>query len=104
MLGSGGLYEWDLNDQGKDVSVRAAGTAVVTDATYARDLALSGIGIAYGFEPLVRSDIREGRLKWVLPDSAVEEDGMFLYYPRRASMAPKLRAFIDIARRLASGR
>ena len=103
MLGSGGLYEWDLSDNGGDVSVRTTGTAVVTDATYARDLALSGIGIAYIFEPLVRSDIREGRLKWVLPDSAVEEDGLFLYYPRRASMAPKLRAFIDIARR-ASGR
>ncbi|WP_280952518.1 LysR substrate-binding domain-containing protein [Neorhizobium huautlense] len=69
--------------------MRAAGTAVVTDATYARDLALSGIGIAYILEPLVSSDIRKGRLKWVLPDSAVEEDGLFLYYPRRASMAPK---------------
>lgn len=80
---------WDLSDQGKDVSVRTTGTAVVTDPTCARDLALPGIGIAYGFEPLVSSDIREGRLKWVLPDSAVEEDGLFLYYPRRARHGAK---------------
>ncbi|OHV76020.1 LysR family transcriptional regulator [Rhizobium sp. LCM 4573] len=98
MLGSGGLYEWEVVDQGRDVSVHTAGTAVVTDATYARDLALSGVGIAYIFEPLVRHDIREGRLKWLLPETAVEEDGLFLYYPRRASLAPKLRAFIEVAR------
>jgi hypothetical protein len=24
---------------------------------------------------------------------------LFLYYPRRASLAPKLRAFIDVARK-----
>jgi DNA-binding transcriptional LysR family regulator len=30
--------------------------------------------------------------------AAVEEPGLYLYYPRRAALAPKLRAFIDIAR------
>jgi DNA-binding transcriptional LysR family regulator len=29
----------------------------------------------------------------------VEDDGAFLYYPRRASLAPKLRAFIDVAKK-----
>ena len=28
----------------------------------------------------------------------VHEPGLFLYFPRRASEAPKLRAFIDVAR------
>ncbi len=39
-----------------------------------------------------------GRLTPVLPETAIEEPGLFLYYPRRAAMAPKLRAFIDTAR------
>lgn len=98
LLASGSFYEWDLSEGGKPVSFRTSGTAVITDATFARDLALAGVGIAYIFEPLVRSDIREKRLHWVLPETAIEEPGLFLYFPQRASQAPKLRAFIDAAR------
>ncbi len=98
LTGSGGVYDWELNDDGKLVEVRTSGTTLVTDASHARDLALAGIGIAYIFEPLVRRHIREGRLKWILPQTAIEEDGLYLYYPRRASLAPKLRAFVDVAK------
>ncbi len=102
-IGSGGIYEWELSDKRKGVAVKTSGTALVTDPTHARDLARAGVGIAYTLEPLVRSDIREGRLKWILPSTAVNEDGLFLYYPRRASLAPKLRAFIDAAKGLGLG-
>jgi DNA-binding transcriptional LysR family regulator len=95
LLGSGALYEWELKDGDHEAVVTTRGTAIVTDATYARDLALAGVGIAYIFEPLVRSDLREGRLLRLLPASSVEEDGLFLYFPQRAQLAPKLRAFID---------
>jgi DNA-binding transcriptional LysR family regulator len=60
-------------------------------------LALAGAGIAYVLEPLARRYLREGSLNWLLPQTAIEHDGLFLYYPRRASLAPKLRAFIDVA-------
>lgn len=98
LIGSGALYNWELNQDGRDVEVRTSGTTTVTDATHARDLALAGVGIAYLFEPMVRWHIRDGQLKQVLSHTAIEEDGLFLYYPRRASLAPKLRAFIDAAR------
>ena len=98
MLGAGALYEWDLRAADQDISVNVNGTAVLTDASFARDFALTGIGIAYIFEPLVRKDLREGRLRWVLPEAFIEEQGLFLYFPRRAALAPKLRAFIDVAR------
>ena len=98
LLASGGIYAWELREDGEDVSVRVTGTTLVNDATYARDLALAGIGIAYVFEPLVRKEIRDGTLRWILPQAAIEEPGLFLYFPRRASEAPKLRAFIQVAR------
>jgi DNA-binding transcriptional LysR family regulator len=98
LLASGGIYAWELREDGEDVSVRVTGTTLVNDATYARDLALAGVGIAYVFEPLVRKEIRDGTLRWVLPQAAIEEPGLFLYFPRRASEAPKLRAFIQVAR------
>ncbi len=95
---TGGTYTWEVLDGGRDSAVATRGTARVTDPLLALDLALAGVGIAYLFEPLVRRHIREGALRWLLPDSAIEEPGLFLYFPRRASEAPKLRAFIDAAR------
>jgi DNA-binding transcriptional LysR family regulator len=102
-VGSGGIVDWELMHAKKRMAVKAAGTALVTDPTHAVDLALAGIGIAYTIEPLVRRHIREGNLKWLLPQAAIEHDGLFLYYPRRASLAPKLRAFIDVAKEVLAG-
>jgi DNA-binding transcriptional LysR family regulator len=95
---SGSLYEWHVVDDGKETRVAVNGAAVVTDAMAARDLALAGVGIAYVPEPMVREELRAGRLKWLLPDAASKEDGLFVYFPRRASMSPKMRAFIDAIR------
>ena len=100
LVRSGGLYRWDLNEDGKDIVVETRGTAVVSDSLAAIDLALAGVGLAYVFEPLVRADLAAGRLVQVLAKTAIEEPGLFLYFPRRASMAPKLRAFIDTAQEI----
>jgi DNA-binding transcriptional LysR family regulator len=98
LLASGSLYEWDVTDGERQVTVQTTGTAVITDSTFARELAIAGIGIAYIFEPLVRTDLSEKRLRWVLPQASLQEDGLFVYFPRRAALAPKLRAFIDAFR------
>jgi DNA-binding transcriptional LysR family regulator len=98
LLGSGSFYEWDVTDGERQVVVQTTGTAVITDSTFARELAIEGIGIAYIFEPLVRTDLRAGRLRWVLPEASLQEDGLFVYFPRHAARAPKLRAFIEASR------
>ena len=46
----------------------------------------------------MRAELRKGTLRQVLAQTAFEEPGLFLYFPRRAARAPKLRAFIDVAR------
>jgi DNA-binding transcriptional LysR family regulator len=101
LLASGAAYAWDLQDNGHDVSVSVNGTVRVSDALVARDLARQGIGIAYLFEPLVRDDLRAGTLKQVLANAAIEEPGLFIYFPRYATQAPKLRAFVDVVRKSA---
>lgn len=98
LVSTGATYRWEFSDKGRDVSVQVGGTARVTESILARDLALAGVGIAYLFEPLVRADIRERRLKWLLPKTSIEEPGLFLYFPRAARELLKLRAFIDVAR------
>lgn len=95
----GGLYAWDLKgERHRDLSIRVRGTVTTTDPHYSADLALAGVGIAYVFEPLVRPQLREGRLRWLLPEASVDQPGLFLYFPRGASETPKLRAFIEAAR------
>jgi DNA-binding transcriptional LysR family regulator len=96
---SGPVFDWELSDGNKLITVKPSGTALVTDITEALILALAGIGIAYVVELLALPHLRDGSLKWLLPRTAVEHDGAFLYYPRRASLAPKLRAFIDVAKK-----
>jgi DNA-binding transcriptional LysR family regulator len=95
----GGIYAWVLTgEDGNAVSTRIRGTVLVTDSLYTVDLALAGVGIAYVFEPMVRADIRDRRLRWLIPAASIEEPGLFLYFPRHASEMPRLRAFIDTAR------
>jgi DNA-binding transcriptional LysR family regulator len=101
LISSDAVYAWDLQDGGRELAVTVSGSVRVTDPLYARDLALCGMGIAYLFEPLVRDDLRAGRLRRILPEASIEEPGLFLYFPRNASDTPKLRAFIDIARKVA---
>lgn len=100
LVRSGALYRWDLTEDGKDVVAETKGTVIVTDSLAAIDLALAGVGLTYVFEPLVRAELAAGRLVQILPQTAIEEPGLFLYFPRRASMAPKLRAFIDTAQEI----
>jgi DNA-binding transcriptional LysR family regulator len=100
LLASGAIYDWDLQEAGRDVKVPVEGTVRVSDPAYARELALAGIGIAYVFEPLVRADLAAGRLVELLEQAAIAEPGLSLYFPRRATDARKLRVFVDVVRTL----
>jgi DNA-binding transcriptional LysR family regulator len=97
-ISGGGIYRWELEEAGRAVEVETPGTLVTNDPLYACDLARAGLGLIYTFKPLIADDLAAGRLVQVLPDYAVEETGLFLYFPRRAERAPKLRAFIDTAK------
>ncbi|NLS00959.1 LysR family transcriptional regulator [Rhizobium sp. P38BS-XIX] len=100
LMRSGGLYQWEFIEDGRDVAVTVRGQAIVTESHSAIELAIAGVGLAYVFEPLVQPDIAAGRLIELLPQHAVTEDGLFVYFPRRAELAPKLRAFIDTIRQI----
>jgi len=100
LIRSGGLYQWEFVEDGRDVAVAVNGQAIVTESHSAIELAIAGVGLAYVFEPLVKAEIASGSLVQLLSDYAVTEAGLFLYFPRRAELAPKLRAFIDTVRQL----
>jgi DNA-binding transcriptional LysR family regulator len=57
--------------------------------------AMEGVGLAQLPEPMVAESLRTGKLTHVLQAYAPTMPGVFLYYPSRRQIMPKLRAFID---------
>jgi hypothetical protein len=61
------------------------------------------VGLAYVFESAVREHLATGRLVRVLEAYCPPFPGLFLYYPSRVQLAPKLRALIDFLRSARAG-
>jgi DNA-binding transcriptional LysR family regulator len=61
--------------------------------------AVAGLGLAQGPEPIAAGAVKAGKLVHVLQKFAAMAPGVFLYYPGRAQMTPKLRALIDHVKR-----
>lgn len=96
--GSGRIYSWELIEDGRDIEVRAPDSLIINDSVFNLTLARLGLGIAYVFEQLAAPDLAAGRLVQLLPEAALTEAPLCLYFPRYANEQPKLRAFIDTAR------
>jgi len=92
---SGGIFDWELFDGKEPVKVKTSGYRFGDGYNGGAQFGFGGVGIAYALEPLARRYPREGRLKWLLPQTTIEHEGLFLYYPRRASLARKRIAIVD---------
>ena len=57
--------------------------------------AVEGMGLAQVPAPIAANLVKTGKLVQVLKSFAPTTPGVFLYYPSRHQMMPKLRAFID---------
>jgi DNA-binding transcriptional LysR family regulator len=101
LISAKSLWRWEFRDKGRAVEFETKGPVIVNDTLHASALAIAGVGITYAWEPAVREPLAAGRLIELLPRFATQKPGLFLYFPRRASMAPKLRAFITVARDVA---
>ncbi len=95
LLGSGIVYDWELSDRGKFIELKTSGTTIVTDATCARWLALaSPIFSSPSFAAIFKGVISIGFFGKALS----EKKGCSCTIQKWASLAPKLRAFIDAAK------
>jgi DNA-binding transcriptional LysR family regulator len=91
----GALALWSLNDNGRAIEVAVSGPLIVNDFPTMLGAALEGVGLAQVPEPIAAEQVTAGRLVRVLEPFAPMAPGVFLYYPGRHQMMPKLRAFID---------
>ncbi|MBT9386284.1 LysR family transcriptional regulator [Pseudooceanicola sp. CBS1P-1] len=95
---SGRIYRWELEKDGRALSVDVTGPLILPQQELIRHAALKGLGLAFVFEDVVEEDLRAGRLIAVMQDWCPPFDGFYIYYPSRRQMRPALRAFIDFFR------
>lgn len=92
---NGAIAPWSFVEDGKPVEAVVAGTLIVRDYSAMFDAAVEGAGLAQLPEPVAAGALEAGRLVRLLEPFAPTTPGLFLYYPGRHQMTPKLRAFID---------
>jgi len=98
------LYRWEFMKGRRRYSVPVNGQVIANDWNIAVSLALRGLGWAFLPAPLVEAHIRRDDLVSVLEEHCIRTEGTFLYYPQRAQGSPKLRGFVEVARRFARRR
>jgi DNA-binding transcriptional LysR family regulator len=91
----GGASPWRLSDKGKPLEIIVQGPLIAGDFPTLLDASIDGVGLAQVPEPVAVAPVAAGTLKTVLSAYAPQTPGVFLYYPDRRQVLPKLRAFID---------
>jgi DNA-binding transcriptional LysR family regulator len=92
---NGSIAPWPFVDGNKAVEAIVSGPLVAHDYPTLLGAAIQGVGLAQVPGPLAKAPIAEGRLQAVLTPFAVTIPGVFLYYPGKRQVLPKLRAFIE---------
>jgi DNA-binding transcriptional LysR family regulator len=101
---SAALYRWELTEAGKDFEVAVEGRVLINDRGLMVGAAVAGLGLAYVAEARVRDLITQKRLIRVLDAWCPPFPGLFLYYPSRAHIAPKLQALVEFLKRRDGGK
>lgn len=92
---NGAIAPWSFVDGNRTIEALVAGPLIAHDYPTLVGAALRGLGLAQVPAPLVAAPLADGRLQAVLAPYAATTPGLFLYYPSKRQVLPKLRAFID---------
>jgi DNA-binding transcriptional LysR family regulator len=92
---NGALALWSFNDNNQTIDIAVSGPLIASDLPTTLGAAIEGLGLAQLPEPLATVALRSGKLVEVLEAYAPVRPGVFLCYPGRRQIMPKLRAFID---------
>jgi DNA-binding transcriptional LysR family regulator len=96
---NGSIGPWSFVNGNKSVEAIVLGPLIAHDFPTVLGAAVEDMGLAQVPEPIAASLVRAGKLVHVLEPFAPMAPGVFLYYPSRHQMMPKLRAFIDHVKR-----
>ncbi len=89
------IAPWSFLNGNKAIEVIVSGPFIASDFPTLLGAAVEGLGLAQVPAPIAAGPAKAGKLVHVLEPFAPMTPGVFLYYPSRHQMMPKLRAFID---------
>ena len=92
---NGSIATWPFVDGNKEVEAIVSGPLIAHDYPTLIGAAMQGVGLAQVPGPLAKDPVAQRRLEALLTPFAVTTPGVFLYYPDRHQVLPKLRAFIE---------
>lgn len=93
------IYDWEFVRRGRPVSIRPSGSMIVNDSGLLRSLASQGMGLIYTSDRAAAAELEAGKLLACLENFAPPPDGLYLYFPKHSAAQPKLRAFVDMAKK-----
>ena len=92
---NGAIALWSFTDGNRTIEAQVSGPLIAHDYPTLIGAAMRGIGLVLAPGPLTLGAVRSGQLETVLDGLTPETPGVFLYYPGKHQVLPKLRAFID---------
>jgi DNA-binding transcriptional LysR family regulator len=92
---NGSIAPWSFLNGNKTVEAIVSGPFIANDFPTLLGAAVGGLGLAQVPQPITAGPVAAGKLVRVLEPFSPMAPGVFLYYPSRRQMLPKLRAFID---------
>ena len=98
LIGSGTIYAWEFEQNGKPIRVRVDGQLIFSSVGLAVEAARRGYGIAFIPEDKVRPDIAAGELMAVLTEWCPTFSGFHLYYPSRRQNSPAFQVVLEALR------
>ena len=91
----GSIAPWSFRDGNGPVEAVVSGPLIAHDFPTLLGAAVEGAGLAQVPGPIAGGPAKTGKLVELLESFAPMTPGVFLFYPSRRQMMPKLRAFID---------
>jgi DNA-binding transcriptional LysR family regulator len=100
-LPSGTVYRWEFERHGEEIRLDVKGSLTLQSSDLMLEAVLEGAGLAYMTERNVAAALAAGRLISVLEDWTPPFPGLCLYYSGHRHVPAALRAFVDLARKMA---
>ena len=94
----GGLYAWEFERDGQELSVHVQGQAIFNTSAEILAAALEGHGLAYVPQDVADEHLASGALLQVLEDWRPIYPGYHLYYPSRRNSSPAFLLVLDALR------
>jgi len=89
-------YDWHfISPDNKQVSVPVSGSMQANNSLALREALLRGVGITRTPTFVVGKDVQDGHLLSILGNYRTLEVSIYLVYPQRRHLSPKVRAFVD---------